>query len=176
MSEENQVKLSPPWYTYFNFLKYSIGKDRNVKVLDMKEISDVNYLIPVEVKDKDKARALATILVLHKNFGNIDVHTEVLHRGQVVKPHETPRNECGLIKIFEEALATNYYFEYVRFAKIFTAKIIFPVFKKEVIQFFNDDLSDLYNNFNGVAAAVFEEVLKSPINEIFIYPSTATRS
>ena len=35
------------------------------------------------------------------------------------------------------------------------------ILKKSVVQFFNDDLSDYYANFNGVAASVFAEVLNT---------------
>ena len=33
------------------------------------------------------------------------------------------------------------------------------VFTKSVIQFFNDDMSDYYRNFNGVTADVFNDIL-----------------
>ena len=173
MNEEMLLRLSPPWYTFFNYIKHSIGADRYVDVLDMKELSNTRYLIQVDVKVKKKAAALAAILVTHRQFGNINVCVEVMHNGQVVKPVEQTHNVCSLISVLEAALETNDYFEFAKFEKIFSAAVIFPVFKKAVIQFFNDDLSDLYNNFNGVAANVFEEVIKSPIDDVFIYPSTA---
>jgi len=175
MSEEGSVKLSPPWYTFFNYLKHSIGKDQCVDVLDMEEISEGDFLIPVEVRDRGKAIALATILVPCKNFGNINVRIKVLYCGRAVKPYCHPHDVSVLIKIFEEALETNYYFEYVESGVLFGSTIVFPVFKREVIQFFNDDLSDLYSNFNGVAAMVFAEVLESRLNDVSIRPSTVNR-
>ena len=173
MKEYSLVGLTPPWYTFFNFLKHSIGRTKCVQVLEMKELSDSNYLIQVDVKNQDKAFALATILLPFKNFGNINVRVEVLHFGQVVAPEDQILDVSELIRIFEEALDTNCYFKYVEFVKMLDLYIIFPVFKKEVIQFFNDDLSDLYRNYNGVAASVFAEVLKPQIRNIFISPSTA---
>jgi len=172
MSEENSLQLSPPWYTFFNFVKHSIGKDPGVKVLDMKELSGSNFLIPIEVGNRDKAAALATILVPGQNFGDTNVSIEILHCGKTVKPMDQPQDVCCLIK---KALDTNYYFDGVEMREVFDFIIVFPVFKKAVIQFFNDDLSDLYNNFNGVAADVFAEVLESMIDGRFIYPSTANQ-
>jgi len=172
LSEDNLVKLSPPWYTFFNFLKHSIGKDRCVEVLEMKEISDSNFIIQVEVRSLKKALALADILLRCKSFGNIIVRVEVLHCGQAVKPTGQFDDICRVIEVFKDALGTNHYFECIEFRTIFDSEVIFPVFKKEVIQFFNDDLSDLYSNFNGVAAHVFSEVLKEQIGNVSILPST----
>jgi len=175
MSDEGSVKMSPPWYTYFNYLKHSIGRDQCVDVLDMKEISGADYLISVDVKNREKATALATILIPCKNFGNINVRVEVLHCGRRVKPYCNPHDESIIIKIIEEALGTNHYFECVESAEYFVSLLIFPVFKKEIIQFFNDDLSDFYNNFNGVVAKVFSEVLESHVFGVSIRPSTAIK-
>jgi len=170
---ENKLRLSPPWYTFFNYVINSVGRDRCVEVFEMQEISDGNFLIPIEVRGRDKAIALATILVPCVNFGNINVRIEVIQCGQVVKPDDRCQDECSLMRIFEEAFGTNHYYEYVEFRRVFSSIIVFPVFKKEVIQFFNDDLSDLNNSFNGVAAHVFAEVLEKQIDGISINPSTA---
>lgn len=176
MSKESLIKLSPPWYTFFNFVKHSVGNDRCVEVCDMKEISEREFLIQVDVKDRSRAIAMATILVPCKNFGNIDVHIEVSHCGRAICPNDRCLDVRNLVRFIEEAFCTNGYFEYVESVKMFGADIVFPVFTKGVIQFFNDDISDLYNNYNGVIADVFAEVLRLEINEIQINPSTAVRS
>ena len=173
MNKERLIKLSPPWHTFFNFVKHSVGNDRCVEVCDMKEISEREFLIQVDVKDRSRAIAMATILAPCKNFGNIDVRVEVSHCGRIVRPNDRCLNVRSLVRMFEEAFCTNNYFENVEAVKMFEADIIFPVFEKSVIQFFNDDISDLYSNFNGVAADVFAEVLNLEINGIFINPSTA---
>jgi len=173
MNEDNLVKMSPPWHTFHNFLKHSIGRDHCVDVLEMEEISDIRFLIQIEVKNRDKALALATILEPCKNFGNIDVYVEVLHCGKIVKPSCKHQDVCSVIETIEKALDTNYYFKKVEHVDFFGTPIIFPTFKKEVIQFFNDDLSDFYQNFNGVAAHVFREVLRFEVDGIHIRPSTA---
>ena len=175
MNEEKTLRLSPPWYTYFNLIKHSIGRDRCVEVLDMEEMPSGDFSVSIDVKDRNKALALSAIIVPAKSFGRIDVYTSILHCGRAVTPSEQPQNLRTLIRTVEEALNTNHYFECVKSGRLFGSNIIFPIFKKSVIQFFNDDLSDFYNNFNGVAADVFAEVLRSPIDDIFIYPSTCSK-
>ena len=173
MAEKN-LNLSPPPYTYFNFLKHSIGNDPCLEVLEMQVMEGGNYLIQIEVEVRSKARALAVILKLHQNIGNENIYIEVLNNGRIVRPQEDYRTMRDFIKMFECALSTNHYFDRATFIKTISGMpIVFLIFKKEVIQFFNDDLSDLYANFNGVAADVFREVMRSPINGIFINPSTA---
>ena len=173
MSEKNTARLSPPWYTFFNFLKHSVGADRCVEVLEMRELSDGKFLVEVDVKDRHRAAAMANILLPHKNFGNIDVSVEVSHCGRIVRPGEPPRSARDLVRLFEEAFCTNRYFERAESARVPGGTWVFPVFAKAVIQFFNDDISDLYSNFNGVAADVFAEVLMLSVNGVLVNPSTA---
>jgi len=172
MSQENMARLSPPWNTYYNFIKWSIGSDPGVRVLDMREVSSTQYIIQIQANREEKARALATILALRKSFGHVIVDIEVTHNGRGVSPYEPPLANSDLIRIFNQALGTNSYFENVKTGG-FVVTSIFPIFKKGVIQFFNDDLSDFYNNFNGVAANVFADVLRPDIYGIRINPSTA---
>ena len=173
MSQALTLRLSPPWYTFFNFIKHTIGKDKQVKVLEMKEVSEVDFLIQIDVNDKYKALALATILEPYKEFVNVKVNVEVLHLGETVNPSEKKQNVGTLVDFYEKAFETNEYFSQIEFGDLFGSMVLFPVFKKEVIQFFNDNLADLYNNLNGVAADVFTEILKLQIDEVSIRPSTA---
>jgi len=172
MSETPLVRLSPPWYTFFDLIKYTIGKDDQVKVLEMEEVDDRYFLIPIEVNDEDKAIALATILTPYKEYGNIKVYAEVLYCGKVVKPDDKKQNVCSLYMFYKEALESNDYFAYVEFRDFFGKMILYPVFKKEVVQFFNDNMADLYNNYNAVAADAFAEVLELEIDDVAVRPST----
>ena len=166
------TRLSPPWNTYFNFIKESIGSDPWVRVSDMTEVSKTQYIIAIQTRRKEKARALATILALRQSFGRVIVDIEVLHNGSGVSPYEPPLTASDLIKVFNQALGTNTYFKNAETGG-FVDISVFPIFKKEVIQFFNDDISDFYNNFNGVASKVFAEVLRPDIYGTYINPSTA---
>ncbi|WP_127532908.1 hypothetical protein [Paenibacillus kobensis] len=44
-----------------------------------------------------------------------------------------------------------------------------------IVQFFDDNLSDLYGNYNNVAAFVFREVLRNRISRTSIQFSTAQK-
>ncbi|WP_026576220.1 hypothetical protein [Bacillus sp. UNC438CL73TsuS30] len=175
MTQSDLPQLSPPQYTYFNELKYSIGNDPMVQVLNLIEFpEDGGYLIPIIVfSSRKKARALATILNLQKELGNITVNAIVIYDKSIVRPYGRTFTAEGLVDLFEEALSSNRYFKFAE-TKLFSPDTpsVYPVFTKSVIQFFNDDISDLYNNFNEVAAFVFRDVLRDEINGILINPST----
>jgi hypothetical protein len=56
---------------------------------------------------------------------------------------------------------------------LFGNTFVYPVFKVRVVQFFNDDLSDFFSNYNNVAAFVFKDVLRNTISGTPIQFSTA---
>ncbi|WP_409296970.1 hypothetical protein V1498_03735 [Peribacillus sp. SCS-26] len=144
MDSANFPQLSPPQFMYFNELKYSVGRDPLVDVGDIQEVSEGVYLIPVKVQGRRKAEALAAILNPQKELGNIIVNVQVKYRSQAVIPPEgidTPREVEWL---FDTALRSNRYYKFTEAREVLPGLTgIFPVFTKRVIQFFNDDLSDL---------------------------------
>jgi len=66
-----------------------------------------------------------------------------------------------LSELIEVGLAKNGWFEQVVIQPLVPggASVAFIVFSKAVVQFFNDDLSDLYHNYNNVVAFSFKDVL-----------------
>lgn len=178
MTQPILPQLSPPQFTYYNELKYSVGNDPAVTVTNIIELPlNAGYLVPILVRNRKKAQALATILIAQKEIGNINVYTAVINDGQVVDPIEGTLTAKEIQELFETALDSNRYFKFA-VVEPFTPGTfsVFPVFLKSVIQFYNDDLSDLYKNFNEVAANVFRDILKEDINGTSINPSTAEKN
>jgi len=172
---DNKLRLSPPWHTFFSMIKHAIGRDRCVNVLEMEQQSDILFIIPIEVKNREKAHALATVLTSSVSFGNIEVCIHVLHCDAVVRPNHLPQDRCCLIRTFKRALGSNYYFRSIEFKEVFDTTFVYPIFRREVLQFFNDDLSDYYSNFNGAVANVFADILKPQVGQFPINPSTANK-
>lgn len=165
------AELSPPWYTLWNEIKASIGNDTAVTVnpLDTKSSP---YLVPITVADHDKAVAIASVMALRHQMGNITVDVQVKDReGRIVSP-EIPESVEKLAEMVKKALGDNTWFVEVVVKPLFMREVVFVVFKKAVIQFFNDDLSDLYNNYNNVVAFVFRDVLNPAPGGISIICST----
>ncbi|MCL1990026.1 MAG: hypothetical protein FWG67_03965 [Defluviitaleaceae bacterium] len=170
---EEMTQLSPPIYTYFNALKHTIGNDPELNVFDMVNTEDGNYLIQVDVagiRGHEKAQALATIVDSDKTvMGDTKVFVEFLHRGQVIQPFE---NVINYLTLFNTAFKTNRLYVKIESTLSLGKHILYPIFEKEVIQFFNDDLSDFHQNFNGVAASVFRDVLKEFVFNVQVLTTT----
>ncbi|KGX91741.1 hypothetical protein, partial [Pontibacillus marinus] len=175
MTQPNQPELSPPQVTYFNQLKYSIGNDPFLTVIDLYELpKNAGYLIPIWIRNEEKARALATILETQREIGNIPIYVVVLFDGNIAEPYDVSKfNARDISKLVEDALETNRYFLFSKVAFVVPGTVaVYPVFTKSVTQFYNEDLSDLYRNYNEVAAEVFKEVFQEKINGIDLDPST----
>jgi hypothetical protein len=165
LAGEKNVKLSPPWYTLHHKITYTIGADPTVQVLPLRS-GDKAYYIDI-IKKAGNPYALAAILRDVYPLGNITVYVQVYDQyGQPVKG-ELPvgTDPVTAVKVAVElALQSNsYYVEVLTPEKIpFKPQLaqVVLVVKKAVIQFWNDDLSDYYGNFNAVADDVFAEVIK----------------
>ncbi|WP_433772029.1 hypothetical protein [Bacillus wiedmannii] len=174
MEENVQPQLSPPWITYFNELINSVGADPTVTVGPLIPVGG-NFIILVHALSNEKAIALATLLKSYVQFGNVSVTVIVTNNeNEIVNPIPCPLDAFEIAHLFLVALENNPYFEQVVVQPQFPggSNVVFPVFKAEVIQFFNDDISNLCQTFTGVAANVFRDVMEDGVCDIQILFST----
>lgn len=175
MEENVQAQLSPPWITYFNELKNSIGADPTVTVGPLIPVGG-NYIILVHALSNEKARALATFLKSFVQFGNVSVTVIVTNNeNEIVNPFPCPLDAFEIAHLFQVALENNPYFEQVVVQPQFPGgpNVVFPVFTAGVIQFFNDDISNLCQTFTGVATNVFRDVMNDEVCDSPILFSTS---
>ncbi|MBH9964951.1 hypothetical protein [[Bacillus] enclensis] len=172
---DNGVGLSPPWVTYHNELKYSIGQDPNVIVGPLIPVGST-YVIPVTTIREKTAIAFATLLKNPVEFGNISVMVMVINGHQeIVSSLPCPLSAFVVADLVQNALSGNPYFVeiVVKPQSPGGSNAVFPVFTPEVIQFFNDDISNLCNTFTAVAADVFADVMMDNHCDVPILYSTS---
>jgi hypothetical protein len=157
-----QLGLSPPWNTLWSKINSTIGADPSFKVRPLRDDGKGHYTVVITVQGggSDPA-ALSAILTKSYTMGNITVAVEVDYPEQVVLEINSPES---LAQAVRAGLRKNPYFvEAIARPSppppAFPSPGVVAVFTRSVIQFFNDDLSDYYRNFNGVTADVFKEVL-----------------
>ncbi|PGC86827.1 hypothetical protein [Bacillus toyonensis] len=175
MKENIEIQLAPPWITYFNEIKNSIGASQNITVGPLIPVGG-NYIILVKSKDDEKAVALATLLKPLVEFGNITVEVIVSNNeNQIVESLPCSLDAFEIAHLFQVALEGNPYFQQVVVQPQLPGgrNVVFPVFTAQVIQFFNDDISNLCQTFTEVAAMVFQNVMKENICDISILFSTS---
>lgn len=147
------LKLSPPWNTYANKIKAIFENDADISI-EYNE-SNTNPTIKLYVENSTKADALQQLLGTEKKFGNISLTITVI-----------PANKefNNQIEILKAALNGNPIITQIETYDAFGGEMTFCEFRKEVIQFPNDDCSDLNGNFNGLAEDLAREIFVGAIN------------
>jgi hypothetical protein len=166
--------VNPPWITLWNAINASVGNDAAVTVSALDK-SILPYVVPIKVRSKRRAIALASLMKLRHDFGNVAVIIVVKDGAGNVPTPVVPRSASELAGLVSTAFRSNGWFRGVAVRDLMGRKRVFQIFAKRVIQFHNDDLSDLYGNYNNVAASVFADVLLSRPGGFRLMCSTAKR-
>lgn len=142
------MKLSAPWYFYYRELKVLFGEDPEVKVV----LDEGEMEVKLYVSNDRKADALQQLLPAKKDFGNVTLKVTVV-----------PANDgqTGMTKLFEDAFLGNPVLSDLVHLDTPMGSFDYAIFRKEVVQFFNDDLSDINGNcstlYQDIARDVFDE-------------------
>lgn len=142
------MKLSAPWYNFYREVDALFAKDPEVKVVFDEEACEIKLY----VENGRKADALMQLLPEEKVFGNITLKITVI-----------PANACNGSKLdaIQEAFLGNPALEYVWQASTPLGNYNYVVFKNEVVQYFNDDLSDIHGN----RSTLYQEIAKDVFGE-----------
>lgn len=142
------MKISSPWVNYYREVQALFGKDPEIKVVYDENENEVKLY----VENARKADALTRLLPSEKVFGNVTLKITVV-----------PANDLDESKVvaFEEAFAGNPVLKYVWHADTVMGAFNYAVFKNEVVQYFNDDMSDI----NGNRSTLYQEIAKDVIGE-----------
>ena len=149
-----KLKLAAPWTTYYRQVQAMFKHDKEVRVVyDENEV-----VIKLFVENAAKAEALTQLLPEVITFGNVSLMITVIP-ANIKECQGTTKfeNDTDLIQAALDgngAVAQFYPIEY-----IFSNKMLYVAFKKEVVQFFNDDLSDI----RGMCSTLYANIA----NELF---------
>jgi len=150
----NPVKMSPPWITFLNEMKALFADDPEVKVV----YDDNNITIKLYVDDLDKADALEKIMPAEKNFGNV-----------LVKINVYPANheEDTAADLFARAFDGNPVVKYTHHAETIMGNFNYVVCRRDIIQFFNDQLNDINGNKSMLIQDVMNDVFGDKASAFF---------
>jgi hypothetical protein len=142
-----EVKLAPPWMIYFRKLEAFFKEDPDVNL----KLDD--FVIKVYVNGEKKADALRELLPLSKSFGNIKFNVNVI-----------PANPLDMSKIsvLQKALEGNEALSRIETVSgVSSNDFNFVVFQPKVVQYYNDDLSDI----NGLCSTLYQDLAKDIFGE-----------
>lgn len=141
-------KMSPPWVTYFHEVEVLFKDDPDVKISFDERTPELKLL----VNGSMKAMALKKLLPKFVTFGHVMMNV-------VVVPSNSSDSNLELLRV---AFAGNKLLVHTESVNTQFGVMNFAVFKKDVAQFFNDDLSDIHGMvsklYSDVARDVFESV------------------
>lgn len=155
------LKLSAPWQIYYKELSILFEKDKEVHIVYNTE----DQIIDIYVDNPAKAEAMAATLPTEKEFGNI---TLIIN---IIPANKNLRRSKG--SDYEDLFYGNSIVkDIVTVDGIMSNPITYVIFKKEVVQYFNDDLGDAH----GMCSTLYQDIAKRVFNEeegVFFCTGTA---
>lgn len=137
-----KVNLSSPWVTFVNEVKALFEEDDEIHIHYDGENNELKLL----VDSGDKADALSKLLPTEKQFGNVTLKIIVI-----------PANkDLQAVDLFEIAFRGNPALAYTFAADTPLGHAEYAIFKKQVVQFFNDQLDDV----RGIKSTLYQDIAK----------------
>lgn len=148
------IKKSAPWVTYYREVNELFKKDKDVFVV----FDEENVELKIYVKDQIKASAIQYLMPTEKEFGNVVLKIDVIPaNGKELREVST----SNIVTIACDAFRDNdavYMVTDVR--AVFD--LVYVIFRKEVVQFFDDNIGDINGNcstlYEVIARDVFEDI------------------
>lgn len=148
-----KLKLSPPWVTYVNKINALFNNDANINI----KYDNNNCCVKIYVANDKKATALNMLLPDYMDFGNVELSIIVIPNNNFIDL----KDNISMQELFEIVFEGNPVFAFSKeIIGLFNNPITYVVFKNRVVQFFNDNLNDIYGNistlYQEIASDVFD--------------------
>lgn len=155
MDTSKIMQLSPPWYAYHRKVLALFGGDPQIHIKDLAALDEGKYAYMILIDDAKKARAIKTILLKEIYIGNITIQATILGPDEdLIQSAST-----DAVTLFNDAFSGNPIFDKAITVHFGGQTFNYCIFKKVILQFWNDDMSDYYGNFNGLPSDVAKEIL-----------------
>ena len=146
-----KVKMSPPWYGYAHQIEALFGQDPGVHIL--REFLD-EKILTLYVDDPEKAYAIEKLLPDEVDFGGTIMYIRVIP-GNV-------KREPSLDETYRKAFKGNPVVKDIETVEgVFTNPMTYISFRKEVVQYYDDNMGDLHGNrsklMEDIAQSIFEK-------------------
>ena len=143
------IKMVSPWVEYYRKIESLFAQDQSVNV----KYDESSNTIKLFVKDQEKADALTQLLPNRKEFGNVVVNIDVIPANKV---------ETSRIDLFSKAFEGNGALSYIHTSDYTSINNFhFIVFQPEIVQYYNDDISDI----NGFRSTLYQDIAKEVFGE-----------
>ena len=147
------IKLSPPWDTYASAVKALFELDPEIEVgecYELEDDDDYNYAFDIQCTNYEKFLALIRLTDPVVAFGNVTVKVNILDA--------TDSGRNAYVDLFTKLFENNPRLKDIKSVKD-PAGVAhnYIRFRPEVIQFYNDDLTDYNGNCTTLAEYIAYE-------------------
>ena len=166
-----KLQLVSPWINFYHEVNAFFRYDHDVTVIFDEEETEVKLY----VNGNEKAEALSELLPDIRKFGNVTlkitvipvigqtiVHATVLHPVTISRGGYSSSSMTEMESQFVMALRGNPICSFTDSVDLQTNRIIYVVFRNEVVQYYNDDLGDYYGQcstlYQTIAADIFKPI------------------
>ena len=150
----SKLLISPPWVEYQSKVRKLFERDPEIKIDT--EAGSANAEVKLYVSNPVKAAALARMLPPCKEFGGVKCAVTVVPpNGNLAMP-KSPEGGVGLAVAAFEGNGAVALIRQV--SKGLFKDVAYVAFRREVVQFFNDVLSDINGNWSGLYADIAKKV------------------
>lgn len=127
------VKLSPPWYTYYHKIDAMFGSDPDIQI----KFNEDAMTLKLFVDNQAKADALTKVLQPEIDFGNVKLKIEVVPSDKVDSVEQLYRTVFAGNPVFSDVIET---------CDPTAPHATYVVFNPMIVQFYNDNLADAFRN------------------------------
>lgn len=142
--------LATPWSTLYKKICALFERDDELQISELEKV-DGNYTFSITSDNAVKLRSLEKLLKSEYEFGNVKLIITFVYLdagADVITVSDLKNVFCGNTMVRDIVSGT----------LPGGATKTYVVFSKEVVQFYNDDLTDAYGNYNGLAEDIAREV------------------
>ena len=145
---EKKLELQSPWMSHVHKITMLFDKDPEVAV----DWNEDDLKLTLYVDSQEKAEALDALIGGEVDFGNVKMSIVIVPANIV---------DRTMMNLFETAFKGNPAVSYTRSIDAMGFSAGYIVFKPEVVQYFNDDLSDI----NGFESTLYENLAQDVFKE-----------
>jgi hypothetical protein len=148
-TENKNVSIVSPWVDYYRQIEALFNKDPEINVVFDDDAPEVKLY----VESSEKADALMHILPTEQAFGNVVLKITIIPADEIKE---------SKINIIKKAFKGNPVVSFIKSIEgISTNPFHYVVFRNEVVQYYNDDLSDFYGN----KSTLYQDIANNIIGE-----------
>ena len=151
-----EVKLSAPWVTYFKMVYNVLTGDPEISMPTViEDEGDGVYSFYIESPNSTKIIALSKVLKNEIVMGNITVKVQYRCTNDA---YIELLNEDIFASDYEDAFSGNKYFVKIESVKSPVGSFDYAVFTRDIISFFNDDMTDYHANAHYIVADIIKQI------------------